>query len=103
MSKNYFIGIVPQTDDYHSIHKEDCPFLPDHRNRIYLGMFKSPSEAQNEGLKHFNRSNRCLFCSKEHHSNEKKPYYKDIPVVKDFLSLDSVVVSWDSPLRYCIN
>lgn len=83
----YFISIRPQTNEYHSVHKEDCPFLPEDGKRISLGSFESPSEALAEGHKYYGQSKCCLFCSKEYSADNK--VYKE-PVL---LPVEKLIVS----------
>jgi hypothetical protein len=65
MEAKYYVTVRPRTNDTHSIHKEGCPFLADDEKRIYLGMFKSASDAIKEGRQYYHNSGRCPFCSKE--------------------------------------
>jgi hypothetical protein len=65
MEAKYYVAVRPRTNETHPIHKEGCPFLADDEKRIYLGMFKSGSDALTEGRQHFLNSSRCPFCSKE--------------------------------------
>jgi hypothetical protein len=78
MISKYYLTIRPQTNENHSVHKEDCPFLPDDEKRIYLGMFNCCQDAIREGQKHFNRTNSCRFCMKEHQSVRWKPAFSEI-------------------------
>ena len=66
MVAKYYVAIRPQTDENHAVHKEGCPFLPDYEKRVYLGKFNSFKDAVREGHRYFARTNRCLFCLKEH-------------------------------------
>ena|SRR5450759_1607242 len=72
MVEKYYVAIRPQTNEQHAVHKEGCPFLPDDEKRIYLGVFNSGKDAVREGQRHFDRTNSCLFCSKEHQPEIKK-------------------------------
>jgi hypothetical protein len=73
MVTKYYVAIRPQTNDYHSVHKENCPFLPDDKKRIYLGQFDSGHDAIKEGKRHFDKTKCCLFCLKEHYHEVIKP------------------------------
>jgi hypothetical protein len=73
MAAKYFVAIRPQVNDNHAVHKEGCPFLPDDKKRIYLGVFTSGKVALRESHRHFNKTNGCIFCSKEHNVVEEKP------------------------------
>lgn len=65
MSEKYFVAIRPRTNDFHSVHKEGCPFMPDLKKGIYLGLFDSETDAENEGKRHFDKSMSCPYCSTE--------------------------------------
>lgn len=103
MSAKYFIGIRPQTNEYHTVHKDGCPFLPDAGKRIYLGTFRSNQDAINEGERHFDKSNTCLFCSKEHHSPERKHLFAEMAVSGNLLSIDRFPVTWDGACQCGVN
>jgi hypothetical protein len=65
---HYYLAVRPQTNEYHSVHKEGCPFMPDNSGRIYLGIFASGDDAGAESRKVFPRSCQCRFCSDSHES-----------------------------------
>ncbi len=65
MSAKYFVAIRPRTNDFHSVHKEGCPFITDMDKGIYLGSFNSDRDAENEGKKHFSKSRCCPYCSQQ--------------------------------------
>jgi len=69
--KRYYLAVRPQTNKIHPVHKEGCPFMPDDKNRIYLGTFQSEAEAGVEGRKYITKSCSCLFCAKEAVTAEK--------------------------------
>jgi hypothetical protein len=98
MVAKYYIVIRPQTDEYHAMHKEGCPFLPDHEKRIYLGKFNSAQDALREGKILFNRTNNCLFCLKELHSQKRDRVFSEVLLTgtepagnKIFLSRDAIL------------
>jgi hypothetical protein len=53
----------PQTNEFHSIHKDGCPFMPDDSKRIFLGNFISPSDAGMAGKRYFRKSCACRYCT----------------------------------------
>ncbi|HUX95077.1 MAG TPA: hypothetical protein VMV47_05030 [Bacteroidales bacterium] len=61
----YYVRIKPQLNGTNAVHKEDCPFLPDIENRIYLGEFISCDEAIWRAKLHFPDVSPCYFCSSE--------------------------------------
>ena len=75
MVAKYYLAIRPQTNEHHAVHKEDCPFLPNDKKRIYLGMFGSGKDALKEGQKHFSRTNSCRFCIKEPQPERNKALF----------------------------
>ena len=72
MEAKYYVAVRPQTNEFHSVHREGCPFLPDAEKRIDLGVLKSDKDALNKGLKYFSKACSCLFCSKEEGKREEK-------------------------------
>ncbi len=103
MVTKYYVAIRPQTNDQHNVHKEGCPFLPEAARRIFLGIFQSPKDAVEEGSKYFSRSNKCLFCSKEHHPQNNKPTISELLVQENYISSDSFTAVWDSALSCSVN
>lgn len=103
MTEKYFIGIRPQTNESHSIHKEGCPFMPVDEKRIFLGTFRTAHDAASEGKKHFNKSDSCLFCSKEHHPSESEPAFSKTEVTASFINMDNLNVTWFSALQCSVN
>lgn len=103
MLAKYYVGIRPQTNEHHSIHKEDCPFLPVTGKRIYLGIFRSPYDAVNEGKRHFYKSENCLFCSKEHHTKETEHALYELSVSRDLISADRLKDIWENAFQCSVN
>jgi len=44
----YYVNKNAQPTGEHEVHKDDCSFLPDSENRIYLGYFDNCKDAVNE-------------------------------------------------------
>jgi hypothetical protein len=65
MVAKYFVAVRSGTNDLHLIHKEECPFLPEYKRRIYLGELKSNQEAIAESHRFFVETMDCLFCCKQ--------------------------------------
>jgi hypothetical protein len=65
MVAKYYVAVRPQTNDYHAVHKEGCPFLHDDSKKIFLGLFKSGQEAMSESRLSYASTENCLFCCKE--------------------------------------
>jgi hypothetical protein len=64
MDLKYFVAVRPRINNFHSVHKEGCPFLTEGDEKIYLGLFNSDQDAEDEGKRHFIKSKSCPFCSK---------------------------------------
>jgi hypothetical protein len=103
MFAKYFVGIKPQTNEFHIIHKEGCPFLPEDSKRIYLGNFQMPKDAKWEGKKYFKRSSNCRFCSKENHSHESENIHCVQTIAEILLSIENLKPNLASGFQYCIN
>jgi hypothetical protein len=103
MISKYYVAIRPQTNEHHAVHKEGCPFLPDYKKRIYLGAFNSDLDAVMEGQRHFNKSNSCLFCFKEHKAHREHPMlYK--PANKGIILVESQKsLSYYQNMISCLN
>ena len=69
---SYYVRIRPQLNGINSIHREDCPFLPDFNDRIYLGKFSSYHDAVRKARCYFPEVNLCKFCISETISQEVK-------------------------------
>ena len=65
MDSKYFVAVRPCTNDFHSVHKEGCPFLTEGDEKNCLGLFNSDHDAEEEGKKHFIKSKSCPYCAKE--------------------------------------
>ena len=78
MDSKYFVAIRPRLNDFHSVHKEGCPFLTEGDEKIYLGSFHSVRDAEDAGKKHFIKVKSCPFCSKEKKVMIEKPEPQDV-------------------------
>jgi hypothetical protein len=65
MDSKYFVAVRPRTNDFHSVHKEGCPFLTEGDKNNFLGSFNSDCDAEEEGKKHFAKSKSCPYCSEK--------------------------------------
>jgi len=74
MIEKYFISIIPCIRGYHYVHKQGCPFLPEHRRRVPLGVFQSSPEAVMEGRRYFRTVHCCPFCLKENIDMTRKTF-----------------------------
>lgn len=69
MLKNYYVNkISTGNPNYnHEVHSENCPFLPNVLNRIYLGCFFSSTEAINKARLYYSNVDGCAICCPENH------------------------------------
>ncbi len=63
--KSFFIRVKSQFNGTYPVHSEDCPFLPDDQNRIYLGEFSTYAEALFSTRFYFPEASKCNFCAKQ--------------------------------------
>lgn len=64
----YYVNKNAQDNGDHEVHKEGCSYMPEIKNRKYLGTFLSCSGAVNAAKKEYPQSNGCYYCSKECHT-----------------------------------
>ena len=62
MYKHYYLNKNAQATGEHEFHTEDCSYLPDVNNRIYLGYFDNCKEAKKEEEKYTNNVDGCYYC-----------------------------------------
>jgi hypothetical protein len=72
MAEKYFINTSPRINGSHTVHRLQCPFLPEPRRRVLLGVFQSSQEAVKEGRGYFRRADNCPFCLKEHNEMKRR-------------------------------
>ena len=103
MYKKYYVGIRAHTKGFHSVHDEECPFLPEKEKRIYLGVFEYPEDAVVESKKYFGWSNTCPFCSKERLS--QKSLHEDFVLepAGNFISSDRLCISRENSMFCSVN
>lgn len=65
----YYVNEQPQSNGDHEVHTESCSFLPDLRNRKYLGTFSNCHAAVREAKKHYTQVNGCYWCSRPCHTS----------------------------------
>jgi len=95
----YFVSVKPLTNDYHQIHKDDCPFLPEKEKRILLGHFDSGNEALTESKSYFKRSECCRFCMKEHSHKKSELVFFETEFAEHFQVSTISYASYDEALH----
>lgn len=66
MEKMFFISTKEMLNGDHIVHTENCPFMAGRKDLIFLGTFRSVSEALLKGMNHFSKVEECPFCSGFH-------------------------------------
>ena len=66
MEKMFFISKKERLNGDHIVHSENCPLMADRKDLIFLGTFRSVSEALLKGMDRFSRVEKCPFCSGYH-------------------------------------
>lgn len=66
--ERYYVNKNAQNNGDHEVHKENCEWLPDTSNRLYLGQFSNCRDAVKEAKKHYPKSNGCYYCCRECHT-----------------------------------
>jgi hypothetical protein len=73
MAAKYYLAKRSITNEYHLVHREGCPLMPDDAQRISLGHFISGDDALAESKALFNNSKCCRFCIPEHFCKTGEP------------------------------
>ena len=60
--KKYYISKRSLLNGIFSVHREDCPFVPEPEKRIYLGKFNSGHDAAKVAKMICLKSDCCYFC-----------------------------------------
>lgn len=68
MSKYYYVNRKEQNNGDHEVHSQDCRYLLEISNRIYLGYHENCKTAVAEAKKHYNQVNGCIYCSPQCHT-----------------------------------
>jgi hypothetical protein len=67
----YYIRVKPGTDGNYTIHRQDCPLLPDPGRRILIGIFRSLPDALKRSSMFHARLALCPFCLKSNNDINK--------------------------------
>lgn len=59
----YYVNSNEQSNWDHEVHNENCSWLPDAENCVYLWDFTNCSDAVKEAKKKYTQSNWCYHCS----------------------------------------
>lgn len=66
---SYYVNRNEQANGDHEVHKEGCSWIPEERNRIYLGEFNSCHGAVIAARQHYSQVNGCYYCSNPCHTS----------------------------------
>jgi hypothetical protein len=64
----YYVDTCAQLNGDHEVHKEECEFIPDVANRIFLGLFVGCHEAVRRAKDHYATADGCKHCSPDCHT-----------------------------------
>lgn len=65
----YYVNTNAQADGTHEVHRQDCLWLPDAENRLYLGSFDNGKEAVKAAKKYYSDVDGCFYCCREAHKD----------------------------------
>ncbi len=92
----FFISTKERLNGDHIVHTENCPLMADRKDLIFLGTFRSVSEALLKGMDRYSRVEKCPFCAGYHkdcHCNSGKHEKAKslVPAVSDCDSYDFMI------------
>lgn len=64
----YYVNKNAQPTGEHEVHTDKCSYLPEERNREYLGYFSTCKEAIIEANKKYSNVDGCYYCSNDCHT-----------------------------------
>jgi hypothetical protein len=65
----YYVNTKAQSNGDNEVHKDGCAWMPDPKNREYLGELESCEGAVEEAKKTYpDTANGCIHCSEECHT-----------------------------------
>ena len=67
--KKYYVNMNAQSNGDHEVHTEDCSWLPNSENRLYLGYFSNCADAVKEARKHYSKVDGCAYCCSSCHAH----------------------------------
>jgi hypothetical protein len=70
MASKYYVNDKEQSNGDNEVHKAGCAWMPDEKNRTYLGEFDSCEGAVKEAKKTYPKTaNGCKHCSNACHTS----------------------------------
>ena len=67
MKVHYFINKHAQETGEHEVHREDCTWLPEDENRLYLGMFNNCIDPVKKSSHYYPMVDGCYYCCRPCH------------------------------------
>ena len=64
---NYYVNTYAEANGEHEVHTEVCIWLPERKNRVYLGGFIKSKHALRKAKKYYTRVKGCYYCSRDAH------------------------------------
>lgn len=65
---SYYVNNNAQGNGDHEVHMTGCIYMPDSKNRVYLGDFFSCQPAVKEARRYHTQVNGCYYCSETCHT-----------------------------------
>ena len=103
MATVFFIDIRPHLNGRFFIHKKECPLLPSHGKRRFLGTFLSRDEAAEEGKKYFDNPDYCPFCLHGEHSETEGARLAGTGEKPAFITHVGIKTTWESAIFCSVN
>lgn len=66
--KKYYVNDNVQFNGDHEVHREDCQYLPQPQNRVYLGEYSNCEPAVTKAKGHYKQVNGCKTCCANCHT-----------------------------------
>ena len=64
----YYVNRVAQPTGEHEVHNSNYKYLPEGKNRIYLGSFTNCNEVVKKAKEYYLDVDGCYFCSRACHT-----------------------------------
>jgi hypothetical protein len=65
---NYFVNKNTDAQGDHEVHTEDCPWIPEMKNRIALGYHANCKSAVKKAKEYYSKVNGHKYCSVDCHT-----------------------------------
>ncbi len=66
---SHYVNKNAQSNGDHEVHKTGCSWLPEVRNRIFLGDFASCGPAVSKAKSYYGQVNGCYYCCNACHTS----------------------------------